>query len=385
MTKDVSIDELLSRGVDKIYPSKESLKAILDTGKKLKLYQGFDPTGDKLHIGHMVGLRKLADWQNAGHKVIFLIGDFTGMIGDPSGKTEARKMLSKEVVLENSKKYKEQAGKILKFDGENPVEIKYNSEWLGKITALEFLKIAGSLSVQQIIKRDLFQDRLNKEQDLFMNEFMYPAMQAFDSVAMNVDLEVGGSDQMFNMMMGRKLMRQTLNKEKFVMTTPLLTDSSGKKIGKTEGNVVGLDDEPKELYGKIMSFPDEVIVKCFECLTRVSMATVNEIETAIAKGDNPMQFKKMLAYQIVADLNSVEAADEAQGNFEEAFSRGGVPREVRTVTAQANEPLVEILLREGLVASKTEFNRLNKEGAIKELENGVYRVGKHRFLKIERN
>ena len=381
----IDVEELLSRGVDKIYPSKEALKEVLDSGKKLKLYQGFDPTGDKLHIGHMVGLRKLADWQQAGHKVIFLIGDFTGMVGDPSGKTETRKMLSKEVVLENAQKYEEQAGRILKFDGENPVEIKYNSEWLGKISALEFIRIAGSLSVQQIVKRDLFQDRITLGQDLFMNEFLYPVMQAYDSVAMDVDLEIGGTDQMFNMLMGRKLARQALSKEKFVMTTPLLTDSSGKKIGKTEGNTIALDDKPDDLFGKIMALPDEVIVKCFECLTRVPMEEVRKIEQGIESGVNPMQYKKSLALNIVSDLNNPLAAQAARQNFEKAFSKGGIPDGIKTVAAQKDEPLAEILLREGLVSSKTEFNRLQKDGAIEEMESGVYRVGKHRFLKIVRS
>ena len=316
---DKDVEELLSRGVEKIYPSTEELKAVLLSGKKLKLYQGFDPTGDKLHIGHLVGLRKLSDWQKLGHHVIFLIGDFTGIIGDPSGKTEARKMLSKEVVLENAKKYKEQAGKILNFGGENPVEIKYNSEWLGKMSGLEFIQAAASLSVQQVIKRDLFQERAKSGQDLYMNEFLYPVMQAYDSVAMDVDLEVGGTDQMFNMLMGRKLARHVLEKEKFVMTTPLLTDSNGKKIGKTEGNAIALTDEPGELFGKVMSLPDEVITKCFKCLTRIPMEKVLEIENAIKNGENPMIYKKELAFQIVSDLNSEQDAQEAKKNFEETF------------------------------------------------------------------
>ena len=379
---DKDVEELLSRGVEKIYPSTEELKAVLLSGKKLKLYQGFDPTGDKLHIGHLVGLRKLSDWQKLGHHVIFLIGDFTGIIGDPSGKTEARKMLSKEVVLENAKKYKEQAGKILNFGGENPVEIKYNSEWLGKMSGLEFIQAAASLSVQQVIKRDLFQERAKSGQDLYMNEFLYPVMQAYDSVAMDVDLEVGGTDQMFNMLMGRKLARHVLEKEKFVMTTPLLTDSNGKKIGKTEGNAIALTDEPGELFGKVMSLPDEVITKCFECLTRIPMERVLEIENAIKNGENPMIYKKELAFQIVSDLNSEQDAQEAKKSFEEAFSKGGIPKDIKTVEASSDKSLADIFLEEGIVSSKTEFNRLDKEGAIKEIENGVYRVGKHRFLKI---
>lgn len=372
------IEELLTRGVDKIYPSKEELAEVLNSGKKLKLYQGFDPTGDKLHLGHMVGLMKLADWQKLGHQVIFLIGDFTGMVGDPSGKTEVRKMLSKEVVLDNAKKYKEQASKILNFEGENPVEVKYNSEWLEKISALEFIRIAGALSVQQIVKRDLFQERINHGQDLFMNEFLYPVMQAYDSVAMNVDLEVGGSDQMFNMLMGRKLVRQSLDKEKFVMTTPLIVDASGKKIGKSEGNVIALDNS-KQLYSQVMALPDEVIDKCFEYLTRVPMDKVKEI----MKG-HPKDAKARLAFEIVSLLHGESQATEAQKNFENIFSKGGIPEDILTVRVGKDKPLVEILIEQGLVSSKTEFNRLMKNGAIEEKEGGVYRIGKHRFIKIER-
>jgi tyrosyl-tRNA synthetase len=382
MSKDVS--DLLSRGVDKIYPSKEALQEVLESGKKLKLYQGFDPTGDKLHIGHMIGLRKLADWQALGHKVIFLIGDFTGMIGDPSGKTESRKMLSKEVVLKNAENYKNQAAKILKFEGVNPIEIKYNSEWLEGLGALEFVRMAGLLSVQQVVKRDLFRERINQGQDLFMNEFLYPVMQAYDSVAMDVDVEIGGTDQMFNMLMGRDLMRHMKKKEKFVMTTPILTDATGKKIGKTEGNIIALDDEPGVLFGKIMSLPDEVVVKGFEYLTRVPMDRVEEVKRAFESGENPMLYKKELAHEIVKDLNSATVAETAQGDFEKTFSKGGIPENLQSVRAPADKPLAEILIENGMISSKSEFNRLAKAGAIEEKENGVYRVGKHRFLRIER-
>ena len=382
MNTDVA--ELLSRGVEEVYPSKEELAQVLNQGKKLRVYQGFDPTGNQLHIGHLAGLRKLADWQKDGHHVIFLIGDFTGMIGDPSGKTEARKMLSKDEVLANAQQYKEQASRILNFEGKNPVEIKYNSEWLSKLSAIEFLQIASSLSVQQIVKRDLFQNRIENGQDLYMNEFLYPVMQAYDSVAMDIDLEIGGSDQMFNMLMGRKLVRQRLNKDKFVITTPLLTDSSGKKIGKSEGNAIGLTDHPNDLYGKIMALPDEIVVKCFECLTRIPMEQVEKIKEGISNGVNPMEYKKLLALQIVSDLNNPLAAQAAQQSFEQTFSKGGVPEDIKTVATKGRE-LVDILLEEGLITSKSEFTRLNKEGAIKEIENGVYRVGKHRFIKIERD
>src|SRR3989344_3364602 len=209
---DGKIDELLTRGVDRIYPSREKLEELLRSGKKLRLYQGFDPTGDKLHLGHMVGLRKLAEWQKLGHHVIFLIGDYTAMIGDPSGKLSSRKVLTHEETLSNARNYKEQASKILKFGGDNPAEMLFNGDWLGKLNAVEFLRIAGNLTYSQVIERDMFQERLKQGQDINTSEFRYPVMQAYDSVAMDVDLEVGGKDQMFNMMMGRKLMRNMMKK-----------------------------------------------------------------------------------------------------------------------------------------------------------------------------
>lgn len=381
MHKDV--EELLSRGVDKIYPSKEELKSVLAIGKKLKLYQGFDPTGDKLHLGHMVGLRKLSDWQKAGHQVIFLIGDGTGQAGDPSGKTKSRdKFFTTEELRQNATDYVKQAGKIVDFEGENPVEIRFNGDWLNSLGLTELLNIAGNFTFQQLSERDLFQERMKKGDPLSLREALYPLLQGYDSVAMEVDLEIGGSDQMFNMMFGRTLVKNMLGKEKFVMTTPLLADSSGKKIGKSEGNVIALTDNPADLFGKIMALPDEVILKCFECLTRIPMDRVREIEASMEAGENPMIFKKELALQIVSDLNDDMAAKAAQESFEGTFSKGGVPEGILTVEAEKGADLVSILMENNLVSSKTEFTRLSKAGAIEEKEPGVYRIGKHRFIKI---
>src|SRR3989344_3164145 len=248
------IEELLTRGVDKIYPSKEEHEKVLRSGKKLKLYQGFDPTGTELHIGHMVGLRKLRQWQDLGHHVIFLIGDGTGQAGDPSGKTRAReKFLTNEELRRNAVDYIKQAGKIVRFEGKNPVEILFNGDWLNKLTLVEILNIMDHVSFQQIFERDLFQERIKKGEEIKFREFFYPLLQGYDSVSMGVDLELGGSDQTFNMLVGSKLVSEMLHKDKFVMTTPLLTDSRGVKIGKTEGNVIALTDSPNDLFGKIMA------------------------------------------------------------------------------------------------------------------------------------
>ena len=273
------IEELLTRSVAAIYPSKEKLREVLLSGKKLKLYQGFDPTGDKLHLGHMVGLRKHRQWQDLGHEVIFLIGDGTGEAGDPTGKKKTReKFFIGEELRANAKNYLTQAGKIVRFDGENPVKILYNGNWLDKLTKTDILNIAEHFSVQQLIERDMFQERIKIGETINLREFLYPLLQAYDSVAMEVDLELGGTDQTFNMLAGRMLLKAMKGKEKFVMTTPLLSDSAGVKIGKSEGNVIGLTDEPGDLFGKIMSLGDDAIIPMFTLLTDVPLAEINALD-----------------------------------------------------------------------------------------------------------
>ena len=302
------IEELLTRGVDKIYPSKELLEKDLRSGKKLRLYQGFDPTGDRLHIGHMVGFRKHRQWQDLGHEVIFLIGDGTGEAGDPTGKKKTReKFFTSEELRENAKNYLAQASKIVRFDGENPIKIMYNGDWLNKLTKTEILNIAQYFSVQQLIERDMFQERLKAGETINLREFLYPLLQGYDSVAMDVDLELGGSDQTFNMLAGRMLMKAMKGKEKFVMTMPLLADAKGVKIGKSEGNVIGLTDSPNDLFGKVMSLGDDAIVPMFTLLTDVPM---QEIEKMDIKKD-AMALKERVAHILVGDLNTEEQAKEA--------------------------------------------------------------------------
>src|SRR3989344_1447620 len=246
------VGELLTRGVDKIYPSKEKLEEVLRSDKKLRLYQGFDPTGDKLHIGHMVGFRKHRQWQDLGHEVILLVGDGTGQAGDPSGKKKTReKFFTSAELRSNSKNYLKQASKIVRFEGENPIKVMYNGDWLNKLDLPAILNLIQNFSAQQLLERDMFQERIKEGVEVNMREFIYPILQAYDSVAMDVDLELGGSDQTFNMFAGRTLMRKLKGKDKFGMTKPLLEDAKGIKIGKSEGNVIGLTDAPVDLFGKI--------------------------------------------------------------------------------------------------------------------------------------
>jgi tyrosyl-tRNA synthetase len=385
------IDELLERSVDSIYPTKEALKELLLSGKKIRLYQGFDPTGNKLHLGHMVGLRKHRQWQDMGHEVIFLIGDGTGQAGDPSGKKKTReKFFTNEELRENAKDYIKQASKIVRFDGENPIKIMYNGDWLNKLNLIDILNIAQNFSVQQLIERDMFQERLKAGESINLREFLYPLLQGYDSVAMDVDLELGATDQTFNMLTGRTLMRIMKNKEKFVMTTPLLSDSKGVKIGKSEGNVIGITDEPSDLFGKIMALGDDSIIPMFTLLTDVPIEEIKSFDV----NKNPFDLKKKVAKLIVEQLHSKELADKAEEAFNSVFRDGAVPEDVLEVKGEGNV-LMDICLENNLVESKAEFKRLVGEGAVMDMESKekienfdfkakktVYKIGKRRFVKI---
>ncbi len=393
ITDKKKIDEILIRGVEKIYPSKEKLEELLRSGKRLKLYQGFDPTGDRLHIGHMVGLRKHRQWQDLGHEVIFLIGDGTGTAGDPTGKKKTReKFFTKEELRKNAKSYLAQASQIVRFGGLNPIKIMYNSDWLDKLTKVEILNIAEHFSVQQLIERDMFQERLKAKETINLREFLYPLLQAYDSVAMDVDLELGGSDQTFNMLAGRMLIRTMKGKEKFVMTTPLLSDSDGVKIGKSEGNVIGLTDPAPELFGKIMSLGDDAIIPMFTLLTDVPM---KEIESFNLKKD-AMALKKQVASIIVVQLHDKTSAEEAEKAFSNIFQKKEIPEEMEEIKTGGGELLSEVLVRNKILSSKGEWRRLVLGKAIHDLsknqnitdtnfkisEDLTLKIGKKRFVKV---
>ncbi len=392
MDKD-KIRELLDRGVDKIYPGKAALEEVLLSGKKIRLYQGFDPTGDRLHIGHMVGLRKHRQWQDLGHEVIFLIGDGTGQAGDPTGKKKTReKFFTQEELRANAKSYLEQASKIVRFDGPNPIKIMYNGDWLNKLDLIDILNIAQHFSVQQLIERDMFQERLKKGEPINLREFLYPLLQGYDSVALDIDLELGGSDQTFNMLCGRTLMKQMSQKEKFVMTTPLLSDSKGVKIGKSEGNVIGITDKPEDLFGKIMSLGDDAIIPMFTLLTDVPL---DEVATFDIK-KNPMELKKRVASLIVSSLHNEEEAIKASQYFSQTFQKKEIPDNMEEVQAANGALLSEILVDKKIVPSKSEWRRLVSSKAIHDLSSGsvildpdtkiqgdlTLKIGKKKFLKI---
>src|SRR4030042_1432341 len=323
------INEVLNRGVEKIYPSKKALEKVLRSGKKIKLYQGFDPSMANLHLGSMVGLLKLKQFQDLGHEVIFLVGDFTGMIGDPTDKSATRKRLSRDQVRKNYQSWKNQAGRILCFKGKNPAKWLFNSQWNDKLTFKDLIEISAAFTVQQMLERDFFQKRIKENRPIYLHEFLYPIAQSYDSLYMDVDLEIGGNDQTFNMLCGRTLMKAVKGKEKFVLTTKLLVDLKGEKVGKTTGNALFLNAPPSEMYGGIMSFPDEVIPLSFELLTLISMQKIEEAIRQLKNNQtNPMDLKKQLAFEIVRLNFGEREAKAAQENFKKQFQKKELPKDI---------------------------------------------------------
>ena len=383
------LEVLLTRGVAQILPSKKGLKDLM-TQKKITLYQGFDPTAPSLHIGNFIGIRKLAQFQKAGAKVIFLVGDFTAMIGDPTDKKASRKKLTSQQILKNLKDYKNQAGKILDFTGPNKAEIRFNSEWLSRLTFEEILDLASLFTVQQMLERDMFQERLKNQKPIYMHEFIYPLMQGYDCVQMGVDLEIGGSDQLFNMLAGRTLMKTLKNKEKYVLSLKLLEDDKGVKMGKTEGNAINLNDSPEDIYGKIMAFPDSFLGLAVELLTDLPLT---------GKVNNPLKTKKNLAYDVVRQIHGEDSAHLAETEFEKIFQKRGVPEEMREVSLkEKSAPLLDLIFESGLVKSRSEAKRLIVERGVKldgkvmtdpqeeillNQEGKILKIGKRRFAKIK--
>lgn len=395
ITDDLAIDQVLSRGVENVFPNAESVKHFLKKGKQLTIYLGIDPTGPNIHLGHIIPIRKLAQFQKLGHKIIFLIGDFTAMIGDPTDKTAARKQLTHVEVLDNCKKYKEQAGHFIKFTGDNKAEIKFNSKWLAKLSFEDVVRLASHVTVDQMLKRDMFEKRMSGGKPVYLHEFLYPLMQGYDSVAMGVDGEIGGNDQTFNMLAGRDLAKSMSGKEKFVVTTKLLVDQSGKKMGKTEGNMVSLDQTHLDMFGKIMSWPDGIILTSFELLTDVSIEEIKSLEKGLLSGQNPRDAKVRLAEEIVESIHGKEKAKQAREQFFSTFKEGAVPEDAIKVSVNKGEKLLAVLLKEKIVSSKGDFRRLIEGNAISYISGesisdadykiehpGTVRVGKKRFITI---
>ncbi len=387
----------MNRGVIAVYPSKEFLQSRLNSGKRLKIYMGIDPTGPTLHLGHMIAVKKLKAFQDLGHEVILLLGDFTAMIGDPTDKLATRKQLTRKEILRNLKLYKKQASIFLNFSGRNKARIAYNSKWFGKMRFEDVLSLASKMTVQQMLERDMFEKRILEGKPVYIHEFMYPLMQGYDSVAMDVDGEIGGNDQTFNMLAGRTLMKSMKEKEKFVISMKLLEDNSGKKMGKTEGNMVSLIDSPSEMFGKVMSWADGLIVPGFELCTNIPMEEIKRIENELEKGiGNPRDSKLKLAHEIVRIYHGDKKAKEAEDNFINTFQKGEMPEDMEEFKAVLGEELMNIALTKGIVRSKSEWRRLIDEGAVTHVDGdmkiddphykifagGTFKIGKRRFIKI---
>ncbi|MCR4334381.1 MAG: tyrosine--tRNA ligase [Patescibacteria group bacterium] len=394
----IKIDELLTRSVDSIYPSKEAFKDVLLSGKKISVYVGIDPTADYVHLGHSTNYLLLERLHKLGHKITVLVGDFTAMIGDPTDKMATRIVLTKDQVTKNLATFKSQIGKILDFENkENPIEFRFNSEWLSKLTFEKIIDIASNFTVQQMLQRDMFEKRISENKPLFVHEFFYPLMQGYDSVVLMVDLEIGGTDQTFNMLAGRTLVRRYLNREKFVLTTTLLVNpiTGEKMMSKSLGTGVGLNETANNMFGKIMALPDSGIIQVFIDCTRLSMNDIGKNKRRLDTGENPRNIKIELAKEIVSMYHSKEMAEKAEEDFENTFKKGGIPEDTKEISVNKNETLSKVLIEQGLVKSKGELRRLIGEGAVGEVggetitdfeylinKNLTLKIGKRRFIKI---
>ena len=363
MTDQERIQNLLNRGVDTIYPKPDMLQARLEDGKKLRIYVGFDPTGPHLHIGHAMQLKKLKEFQDLGHEVIMLIGSFTAMIGDPTDKGAVRVPLTKEQVKKNAETYKKQAEKIISFSGKNPAKLKFNDEWLAKMNFDHVLQLTSKFTVQQMLERDMFENRMKEGKPIHLHEFLYPLMQGYDSVAMDVDLEIGGSDQTFNMLAGRTLMKSMKQKEKMVLTLELLTNDEGKKMSKSEGGFIALDDAPEQMFGKIMAMHDSMIHPYFRLVTDTSEEELARIEKEVKK--NPRDLKARLATEIVSLFHDAEAAQRGADHFERVFVNKEMPEDMPEHRLDSAANVIDLLIETKLVSSRSEARRMIDQKAIK--------------------
>ncbi len=371
---DIKIEELLFRNVDTVLPSKESFIELIKSGKNLKVYHGIDPTGDTLHIGHYSALIKMKHLQELGFEVIIVIGGMTATIGDPD-KINVRKQLTVAEVEENAKKIRKQVEKIISFEGPNPAKMVNNYDWLSKLNFEDIIKLGSYITHDQMIERDMFQQRIKNNQPIYMHEFMYPLMQGYDSVELEVDCEFGGSDQLFNMMMGRTLLKRMKNKEKFVVTVPLLTDNEGKKIGKTTGNVIPFgNDIPYESYAGVMTLPDDVIIKCFVAITNVSLEEISIMETDMVKNKaNPIIYKKLLAYTLVKEVYGEDEAKKCQEEFERTVQNKEFSEELKKeVSLNENTNVFEFLKSNlGETLSNSEIKKIIEQNGLEVNGNKV--------------
>jgi len=389
--------ELLKRGTDEIL-TVEDLKKKLSTKKKLVVKAGFDPTAPDLHLGHTVLINKLRHFQDLGHRVIFLIGDFTGMIGDPSGKNKTRPTLSAEEIKKNAKTYEKQVFKILKKE---QTEVRFNSEWCSKLGAEGLIRLASNYNVARMLERDDFSKRYKSNQSIAVHEFLYPLVQGYDSVHLEADVECGGTDQKFNLLVGRELQRAYEQEPQVVITVPILEGLDGvNKMSKSLDNYVGVDEAPEDMFGKIMSISDELMWRWFELLSFKSNDEIKSLKKAAASGENPRDIKFLLAIEIVDRFHAEGDGEKCKENFLQRFQKGKLPENIEEISLdiEGSSILLTNLLKEsGLTASVSESSRMIKQGAVKldqekvtdlKLEitkntDAIYQVGKRKILRIK--
>lgn len=394
--------EILSRSIAQILPSKEAFSNALFSGKKLRIYVGADATGPNLHLGHATNFMILEKFRKMGHQIIVLFGDFTAMIGDPTDKKATRIQLTRETVEENILSWKEQIRKVLDMDNkENPVLIVRNSEWLAGLDFSRMIELASSFTVQQMLERDMFEERIREGKPIYVHEFFYPLMQGYDSVVLDVDVEVGGTDQTFNMLTGRTLQRKYNDKEKFVITTTLLENPvTGKKLmSKSEGNYIALNDSSREMFGKTMALPDEVIVSLFTDCTYLSLEEISNIKNGIEEGTiNPRDAKIRLAKELVTIYHNADIAEIEERYFIETFSKKNTQiEEVPKRRVEFGTDVLSMLVALGFASSKSDARRKVEQGGVsingekvtditfildKSVVGGILRVGKKHFGKI---
>jgi len=394
MNKQESIKELITRGVEQIIV-KESITEKLNSGNHLRVKLGIDPTSPKIHIGHSVLFRKLKAFQELGHQAIFLVGDFTAQIGDPSDRLSARQPLTKKEIQKNMEQYKEQVSKIIDL---SKIEIRYNSEWHANMDFAELFEIMSRFTVGQMLERDMFQERMRKKKALWIHELMYPILQGYDSVALRADIELGGTDQTFNMLSARTIQPYYQQEPQDIMTMQLIEGTDGKKkMSKSVGNTIDISDSPQEMFGKTMSLPDNLIIKYFTLLTDVSLKEIDSYNKELKKGANPRDFKAKLALELVGMYHSKAEAIEAEREFDQVFKEKKIPSKVpEHKTKKTMYHLVDLIVETELAASKSEARRLIEQGGVKLNDNGirdlnnqvkikkgdVLKVGKRKFVKF---
>lgn len=387
------IEELLTRGVANIIPSKEELEKLLRSGKKLNVYLGIDPTATRIHLGHAVSLRKLQAFAELGHNVTFLIGDFTALIGDTSDKDSERPVLTSEEIEKNFQTYKKQAEKILDF---TKVKIRFNSEWLNELSFPKIVKLCQHFSANDFISRELIRKRLNDGKRVGLHELLYPVMQGYDSYFLDTDIQIGGTDQTFNMQSGRTLQKDLRHKESFILANVFLEGMDGRKMSKTWGNAIWLEDEPNDMYVKIMSIQDDLIIQYFTLATNVALSEIEKIKESLEKDESPMKIKKELARIIVHELHGKKAADEAKENFQKRVQEKEIPQEIPEFEITENvKDIYNLLVITNLTQSKSEAKRLIEQGGVSvndkvvtedpiKLKDGdLIKVGKRKFVRIK--